>query len=106
LLFLLPFCSFSSFLFFFFFFLFYFIYLFIFFLLQEIGEYQFPLFVSSQQLMLMLDVSLPRPFFERNADGSLCKALPSLELCKGLQDILDGSGEGEDRGECLDTFFS
>ena len=35
-------------------------------------EYKFPLFLTSRQLILMLDASLPAPhFFERNEDGSL-----------------------------------
>ena len=35
-------------------------------------EYKFPLFLTSRQLILMLDASLPPPhFFERNEDGSL-----------------------------------
>ncbi|KAK7091654.1 hypothetical protein V1264_009311 [Littorina saxatilis] len=40
--------------------------------LQDIDQYKFPLFVTSRQLILMLDASLPAPhFFERNDDGSL-----------------------------------
>ena len=35
-------------------------------------EYKFPLFLTSRQLILMLDASLPPPnFFPRNEDGSL-----------------------------------
>nr|KAG5695001.1 hypothetical protein BaRGS_024184 [Batillaria attramentaria] len=40
--------------------------------LQDIDEYKYPLFLTSRQLILMLDASLPPPhFFERNEDGSL-----------------------------------
>ena len=40
--------------------------------LQDVSEYQFPLFVTSRQLLLMLDASLEPPhFFERAEDGSL-----------------------------------
>ncbi|KAL8569952.1 hypothetical protein ACOMHN_056384 [Nucella lapillus] len=40
--------------------------------LQDVDEYKFPLFLTSRQLILILDASLPPPhFFERNEDGSL-----------------------------------
>ena len=40
--------------------------------LQDVNDYQFPLFLTSRQLMLMLDASIGAPcFFERKDDGSL-----------------------------------
>ncbi|NXH15878.1 TRNK1 protein, partial [Bucco capensis] len=39
--------------------------------LQDIKDEHFPLFVTSKQLLLLLDASLPDPFFPRNDDGSL-----------------------------------
>ncbi|XP_068008818.1 TPR and ankyrin repeat-containing protein 1 [Melanerpes formicivorus] len=39
--------------------------------LQDIKDENFPLFVTSKQLLLLLDASLPDPFFPRNEDGSL-----------------------------------
>uniref|UniRef100_A0A8C8ASD6 Tetratricopeptide repeat and ankyrin repeat containing 1 n=1 Tax=Otus sunia TaxID=257818 RepID=A0A8C8ASD6_9STRI len=39
--------------------------------LQDIKDENFPLFVTSKQLLLLLDASVPDPFFPRNEDGSL-----------------------------------
>ncbi|KAK3101278.1 hypothetical protein FSP39_002361 [Pinctada imbricata] len=40
--------------------------------LQDVNEFQFPLFITSRQLLLMLDASLEPPyFFNRNEDGSM-----------------------------------
>ncbi|XP_038075614.1 TPR and ankyrin repeat-containing protein 1-like [Patiria miniata] len=39
--------------------------------LQDVHQAQFPLFLTSRQLLLLLDASLPNPFFPREADGSL-----------------------------------
>nr|XP_034304939.1 uncharacterized protein LOC105330431 [Crassostrea gigas]XP_034304942.1 uncharacterized protein LOC105330431 [Crassostrea gigas]XP_034304948.1 uncharacterized protein LOC105330431 [Crassostrea gigas]XP_034304950.1 uncharacterized protein LOC105330431 [Crassostrea gigas] len=40
--------------------------------IQDIGDNQFPVFITSKKLLLMLDASLKGPcFFERNDDGSL-----------------------------------
>ncbi|NWR89803.1 TRNK1 protein, partial [Furnarius figulus] len=39
--------------------------------LQDIKDENFPLFVTSKQLLLLLDASMPDPFFPRNEDGSL-----------------------------------
>ncbi|XP_070208314.1 TPR and ankyrin repeat-containing protein 1-like [Littorina saxatilis] len=45
--------------------------------LQEVDDYQFPLFLTLWKLILMLDASLPPPhFFKRNKDGSLTVTLP------------------------------
>ncbi|KAM9100051.1 TPR and ankyrin repeat-containing protein 1 isoform 1-T3 [Sarcophilus harrisii] len=39
--------------------------------LQDVRDESFPLFVTSRQLLLLLDASMPNPFFLRNEDGSL-----------------------------------
>ncbi|XP_072009320.1 TPR and ankyrin repeat-containing protein 1 [Engystomops pustulosus] len=39
--------------------------------LQDIQDENYPLFITSQQLLLLLDASMPEPFFPRNEDGSL-----------------------------------
>ncbi|KAM4705098.1 TPR and ankyrin repeat-containing protein 1 [Rhinophrynus dorsalis] len=39
--------------------------------LQDLQDENFPMFVTSQQLLLLLDASMPDPFFPRNEDGSL-----------------------------------
>ena len=55
-------------------------------------EYQFPLFVTSRQLILMLDASLPAPhFFERNDDGCLVDTSPELTT-----PVLDLDNESDD----------
>ncbi|KAG8442714.1 hypothetical protein GDO86_011493 [Hymenochirus boettgeri] len=41
--------------------------------LQDLKDENFPLFFTSQQLLLLLDGSMPEPFFPRNEDGSLKK---------------------------------
>ncbi|XP_053570435.1 LOW QUALITY PROTEIN: TPR and ankyrin repeat-containing protein 1-like [Bombina bombina] len=43
--------------------------------LQEIQDENFPMFVTSQQLLLLLDASMPEPFFPRNEDGSLSRSI-------------------------------
>ncbi|NWU99885.1 TRNK1 protein, partial [Upupa epops] len=42
---------------------------------QDIKDENFPLFVTSKQLLLLLDASMPDPFFPRNEDGSLKKPI-------------------------------
>uniref|UniRef100_A0A6I8P8F4 Tetratricopeptide repeat and ankyrin repeat containing 1 n=1 Tax=Ornithorhynchus anatinus TaxID=9258 RepID=A0A6I8P8F4_ORNAN len=39
--------------------------------LQDVKDENFPLCLTSKQLLLLLDASLPEPFFLRNEDGSL-----------------------------------
>ncbi|XP_053215483.1 TPR and ankyrin repeat-containing protein 1 [Podarcis raffonei] len=39
--------------------------------LQDVKDENFPLFLTSRQLLLFLDASMPEPFFLRNEDGSL-----------------------------------
>ncbi|XP_073930258.1 TPR and ankyrin repeat-containing protein 1 isoform X3 [Castor canadensis] len=43
--------------------------------LQDLRDENFPLFVTSKQLLLLLDASLPKPFFLRNEDGSLKRTI-------------------------------
>lgn len=43
--------------------------------LQDIKDEYFPLFVTSKQLLLLLDASMPDPFFPRNEDGSLKRVI-------------------------------
>nr|XP_005600889.1 TPR and ankyrin repeat-containing protein 1 isoform X2 [Equus caballus] len=43
--------------------------------LQDLRDENFPLFVTSKQLLLLLDASMPNPFFLRNEDGSLKRTI-------------------------------
>ncbi|XP_069929054.1 TPR and ankyrin repeat-containing protein 1 isoform X2 [Oryctolagus cuniculus] len=43
--------------------------------LQDLRDENFPLFVTSKQMLLLLDASLPKPFFLRNEDGSLKRSI-------------------------------
>ncbi|NWW88824.1 TRNK1 protein, partial [Rhynochetos jubatus] len=43
--------------------------------LQDIKDENFPLFVTSKQLLLLLDASMPDPFFPRDEDGSLKRTI-------------------------------
>ncbi|KAM4689014.1 TPR and ankyrin repeat-containing protein 1 [Discoglossus pictus] len=43
--------------------------------LQDIQDENFPVFVTSQQLLLLLDASMPEQFFPRNEDGSLKRSI-------------------------------
>ncbi|NWS71047.1 TRNK1 protein, partial [Crotophaga sulcirostris] len=43
--------------------------------LQDIKDENFPLFVTSKQLLLLLDASMPDPFFPRDEDGSLKRSI-------------------------------
>ncbi|XP_030407141.1 TPR and ankyrin repeat-containing protein 1 isoform X4 [Gopherus evgoodei] len=43
--------------------------------LQEVKDENFPLHVTSKQLLLLLDASMPDPFFLRNEDGSLKRTI-------------------------------
>ncbi|XP_041422056.1 TPR and ankyrin repeat-containing protein 1 isoform X2 [Xenopus laevis] len=43
--------------------------------LQDLKDEHFPLFVTSQQLLLLLDASMSDPFFPRNEDGSLKRSI-------------------------------
>ncbi|XP_054847017.1 TPR and ankyrin repeat-containing protein 1 isoform X2 [Eublepharis macularius] len=43
--------------------------------LQDIQDENFPLFLTSKQWLLLLDASMPDPFFLRNEDGSLKRTI-------------------------------
>ncbi|XP_061443726.1 TPR and ankyrin repeat-containing protein 1 isoform X2 [Rhineura floridana] len=43
--------------------------------LQDVKDENFPLFLTSRQLLLLLDASVPEPFFLRNEDGSLKRTI-------------------------------
>uniref|UniRef100_A0A8C3HIW8 Tetratricopeptide repeat and ankyrin repeat containing 1 n=1 Tax=Chrysemys picta bellii TaxID=8478 RepID=A0A8C3HIW8_CHRPI len=43
--------------------------------LQDVKDENFPLYVTSKQLLLLLDASIPDPFFLRNEDGSLKRTI-------------------------------
>ncbi|NWX84042.1 TRNK1 protein, partial [Nothoprocta pentlandii] len=43
--------------------------------LQDVKDENFPLFITSKQLLLLLDASMPDPFFPRNEDGSLKRTI-------------------------------
>ena len=65
-------------------------------------EYKFPLFLTSRQLILMLDASLPPPhFFERNENGSLRVTIQGwgadeeIFAFVPLEDDSDEEGEGD-----------
>ncbi|XP_018413297.1 PREDICTED: TPR and ankyrin repeat-containing protein 1 [Nanorana parkeri] len=56
--------------------------------LQDIKDENFPLFITSQQLLLLLDASMPDPLFPRNEDGSLKKSIVGWSAMNDT-DILD-----------------
>ncbi|NXA49639.1 TRNK1 protein, partial [Nothocercus julius] len=43
--------------------------------LQDVNDENFPLFITSKHLLLLLDASMPDPFFPRNEDGSLKRTI-------------------------------
>eukprot|EP00069_Balaena_mysticetus_P001718 bmy_15542T0 len=52
--------------------------------LQDLRDENFPLFVTSKQLLLLLDASLPKPFFLRNEDGSLKRSIVGWSMQEEL----------------------
>ncbi|OXB56796.1 hypothetical protein ASZ78_001366, partial [Callipepla squamata] len=73
--------------------------------LQEVKDENFPLFITSKQLLLLLDASMPDPFFPRNEDGSLKRTIvgwsPQEELVipNWQDEDEEGNAEAEDGGE-------
>ncbi|KAM9308233.1 TPR and ankyrin repeat-containing protein 1 [Gastrophryne carolinensis] len=63
--------------------------------LQDIQNEYFPLFLTSQQLLLLLDASMPEPFFPRNEDGSLKKSIAGWSTMDDA-DMLDLLREGDE----------
>ncbi|XP_025957142.2 TPR and ankyrin repeat-containing protein 1 isoform X1 [Dromaius novaehollandiae] len=69
--------------------------------LQDVKDENFPLFITSKQLLLLLDASMPDPFFLRNEDGSLKRTIvgwsPQEDLV--VPDWQDEDEEGNAEGE-------
>ncbi|XP_072047467.1 TPR and ankyrin repeat-containing protein 1-like [Amphiura filiformis] len=55
---------------------------------QDVHPAAFPLFLGSKQFLLMLDGSLPNPFFPRNEDGSLKRNIQGWGKDEGLMDCI------------------
>ncbi|XP_064596809.1 TPR and ankyrin repeat-containing protein 1-like [Liolophura sinensis] len=68
--------------------------------LQDIPNHNYPLFLTSQQLLLLLDASLPsNPFFEREEDGSLKRDIrgwTDADSPLAVLSDLDSDSEGEE----------
>lgn len=69
--------------------------------LQDLKDENFPLFATSKQLLLLLDASMPDPFFLRNEDGSLKRNITGWSTHDELllPDLLDDDDEGENEGD-------
>ncbi|XP_042188525.1 TPR and ankyrin repeat-containing protein 1 isoform X2 [Callorhinchus milii] len=65
--------------------------------LQDIKDENFPLFITSKQLILLLDASLPDPFFPRNEDGSLKRSIVGWSVCEDtmVPDLVDEDEEDD-----------
>ncbi|KAM5158269.1 TPR and ankyrin repeat-containing protein 1 [Mantella aurantiaca] len=77
--------------------------------LQDIQDENFPLFITSQQLLLLLDASMPDPFFPRNEDGSLKKSIVGwstmddtdiLDLLREDNECMPDPEDGEEEKDC------
>ncbi|XP_068092636.1 TPR and ankyrin repeat-containing protein 1 isoform X2 [Hyperolius riggenbachi] len=66
--------------------------------LQDIKDENFPLFLTSQQLLILLDASMSDPFFPRNEDGSLKKSIVGWSSMVD-SDMLDLLRDDEDENE-------
>uniref|UniRef100_K1PIT9 Lupus brain antigen 1-like protein n=1 Tax=Magallana gigas TaxID=29159 RepID=K1PIT9_MAGGI len=65
--------------------------------IQDLGDNQFPIFITSKKLLLMLDASLKGPcFFERNEDGSLKVEVQGWAESDGAFSFLPMLEEGSD----------
>ncbi|XP_063778678.1 TPR and ankyrin repeat-containing protein 1 isoform X2 [Pseudophryne corroboree] len=62
---------------------------------QDIKDENFPLFITSQQLLMLLDASMPDPFFPRNDDGSLKRNIVGWSTLDNI-DIIDLLREDEE----------
>ncbi|XP_060067394.1 TPR and ankyrin repeat-containing protein 1-like [Ylistrum balloti] len=77
--------------------------------LQDVDDYRYPLFITSKQLLLMLDASLGQPhFFERGEDGGLKVDVQGWTDGEGTLSILpllaeESDDEDEDDGQFDDT---
>ncbi|XP_053324251.1 TPR and ankyrin repeat-containing protein 1 [Spea bombifrons] len=65
--------------------------------LQDLKDENFPMFITSQQLLLLLDASMPDPFFPRNEDGSLKRNINGWSLSDefDIPDVLRQDDEGD-----------
>ncbi|XP_067417029.1 TPR and ankyrin repeat-containing protein 1 isoform X2 [Emydura macquarii macquarii] len=61
--------------------------------LQDVKDENFPLYVTSKQLLLLLDAAMPDPFFLRNEDGSLKRAIVGWST---QEDLVIPNWEDED----------
>ncbi|NXU52297.1 TRNK1 protein, partial [Turnix velox] len=72
--------------------------------LQDIKDENFPLFVTSKKLLLLLDASMPGPFFPRNEDGSLKRVIvgwsPQEDVV--VPNWQDEDEDGDVEAECGD----
>ncbi|XP_063160160.1 TPR and ankyrin repeat-containing protein 1 [Candoia aspera] len=69
--------------------------------LQDVKDENFPLFLTTRQLLLLLDASIPEPFFLRNEDGSLMHTLDGWSTTEDLA-IINWQEEEEDVGGEVD----
>ncbi|XP_039192831.1 TPR and ankyrin repeat-containing protein 1 isoform X2 [Crotalus tigris] len=63
--------------------------------LQDVKDENFPLFLTTKQLLLLLDASVPEPFFPRNEDGSLKHIVDGWSTTEDLA-IINWEEEDED----------
>ncbi|XP_065937230.1 TPR and ankyrin repeat-containing protein 1 isoform X2 [Magallana gigas] len=70
--------------------------------LQDLQNSHFPLFLTSRKLLLMLDGSLPDPFFRRDASGNIVDDIPgwssdddSLSFLPKLEDDSESESDEE-----------
>ncbi|KAL8165574.1 UNVERIFIED_CONTAM: hypothetical protein K2H54_048288 [Gekko kuhli] len=61
--------------------------------LQDVKDENFPLFLTSKQWLLLLDASMPDPFFHRNEDGSLKRTITGWST---KEDFLISNWQEED----------
>ncbi|WAR27590.1 TRNK1-like protein, partial [Mya arenaria] len=71
--------------------------------LQDVADNGFPMFVTSRQLLLMIDASVGPPyFFDRNKDGSLKVEIPGWTDLDGplsFLPLIHGDSDAEDEAE-------
>ncbi|NXX79996.1 TRNK1 protein, partial [Urocolius indicus] len=66
--------------------------------LQDVKDEHFPLFVTSKQLLLLLDASMPDPFFPRNEDGSLKRTIVGWSPQEDL--VVPNWQDEDEEGNC------
>ncbi|NXP82534.1 TRNK1 protein, partial [Ramphastos sulfuratus] len=70
--------------------------------LQDVKDENFPLFVTSKQLLLLLDASLPDPFFPRNEDGSLKRIIAGWSAQEDLV-VPNWQHKDDDDDDCMEA---